>query len=393
MTLSFDFNTIVFMLAVLTFMLSGLLLLAGLNRGDAQGSRHWALANIMLSIGLAMSFTRFFLTHAWCFVLGAVLLTSGMGLQYVGLQKFKREAVTWWVPLSAVLAVFVLTVWFHAIQHDTQGRMIANSLVFAMLNIASARLLLVPAPEPLKTAYRFTGITFLLLAGTFIGRAILTYIEPAKTFGSLLFPPVGPHLFFIGNMMQMCLTFGFVLMMNYRLVTDLRVLAIRDPLTGILNRRSLEDEASYLLARCHRNEEVLTVMMIDVDHFKAINDEYGHQAGDEVLKHLVSLVNSTIRTGDYFARYGGEEFCVVLPLTTREEALVLAERLRQKYADTPIQIDGKVIQSTISIGLTDTFQAGVEFVNLVSLADQALYQAKRAGRNRVVLSTYPTITN
>ncbi|HEY8083976.1 MAG TPA: GGDEF domain-containing protein [Methylophilaceae bacterium] len=389
MSLIFDFNTIVFMVAVLTFMLSGLLLLAGLNRGDAQGSRHWALANILLSIGLAMSFTQFFLTHSWCFVFGAVLLTAGMSLQYVGLQKFKREPVTWWVPVSAVLAVFVMTMWFHAINHDTQGRMVANSLIYAAINIACARLVLVPAPAPLKTAYRFTGITFLALAGTMIGRAVLSYIEPSQSFVNQLFPPVSPRLFFVGSMMQMCLTFGFVLMMNYRLVTDLRVLAIRDPLTGILNRRSLEDEASYLLARCHRNSEVMTMMMIDVDHFKAVNDEYGHQAGDEVLKHLVNIVNTTIRTGDYFARYGGEEFCVMLPLTTKEEALVLAERLRQKYADTPIQFDSKSIQSTISIGLTDTHQSGVQFVNLVSLADQAMYQAKRAGRNQVVVSTHP----
>ncbi|HEY8084862.1 MAG TPA: GGDEF domain-containing protein, partial [Methylophilaceae bacterium] len=261
------------------------------------------------------------------------------------------------------------------------------------LNIACARLLLVDAPQPLRTAYRFTGITFLALAGTFIGRAILSYLEPAQSFGAQLFPPVSPRLFFVGSMMQMCLTFGFVLMMNYRLVTDLRVLAIRDPLTGILNRRSLEDEASYLLARCHRNDEVMTMMMIDVDHFKDINDEYGHQAGDEVLKKLVEIVNTTIRTGDYFARYGGEEFCVMLPLTTKEEALVLAERLRQKYADTSIQIDSKSILSTISIGLTDTHQAGVEFTTLVNLADQAMYQAKRAGRNRVVVSTHPTATN
>jgi diguanylate cyclase (GGDEF)-like protein len=390
MALSFDFNTIVFMVAVLTFMLSGLLLLAGLNRGDAQGSRYWALANILLCIGLAMSFTKFFLDNRWFFVLGAVVLTCGMGLQYVGLQKFKREAVTWWVPVTAVSLVLVQTVWFHALHQDAQGRMIANSLVYAAISIACARLLMVPAPAPLKTAYKFTAITFLALAGTLIGRAILTYIAPAQSFGEQPFPPISPRLFFFSSMLQMCLTFGFVLMMNYRLVTDLRVLAVRDPLTGVLNRRSLEDEASYLLARCDRNNETMTMMMIDVDHFKAVNDEYGHQAGDEVLKHLVATVNATIRTGDYFARYGGEEFCVMLPLTTKEEALVLAERLRQKYADTPTQIDSKSIASTISIGLTDTHQAGVEFANLVSLADQAMYQAKRAGRNRVVVSICPT---
>jgi diguanylate cyclase (GGDEF)-like protein len=389
MSLIFDFNTIVFMVAVLTFMLSGLLLLAGLNRGDAQGSRCWALANILLSLGLGMSFTKFFLSHTWFFVLGAVILTAGMGLQYVGLQKFKRETVNWWIPVLTVSLVLVQTVWFHAMHHDTQGRMIANSLVYAAINVACAKLVLIEAPQPLRTAYRFTGITFLALAGTFIGRAVLSYLAPSQTFDSQLFPPVSPRLFFVGSMMQMCLTFGFVLMMNYRLVTDLRVLAIRDPLTGVLNRRSLEDEASYLLARCDRNNEVMTMMMIDVDFFKAINDEHGHQAGDEVLKHLVGIVNATIRTGDYFARYGGEEFCVMLPLTTKEEALVLAERLRQKYADTPIEVSGKTIRSSISVGLTDTQQAGVGYDKLVSLADQAMYQAKQAGRNRVMLFAEP----
>jgi diguanylate cyclase (GGDEF)-like protein len=364
-------------------MLSGLLLLAGLNRGDAQGSRYWAAANILLCIGLGMSTSQQFLGQPWFFVLGALLFTGGMGLQYAGLQKFKREPVSWWL-LALVLSVVVLqTVWLHNIRHDIQARIIANSLVFAAINLASAKLLWVPAPQPLKTAYRFTAISFLIMVAILIIRAYMTYIEPAATFDAQILPPVTPRLFFVGSMMQMCLTFGFVLMMNYRMVTDLRVLAIRDPLTGILNRRSLEDEASYLLARCDRNNEVLTMMMIDVDHFKSVNDQHGHPAGDEVLKQLVAITNASIRTGDYFARYGGEEFCVMLPLTTREEALVLAERLRQRYAETTFLIGSKTLHSTISIGLADTRQAGVEFETLVSFADQAMYQAKQAGRNRV----------
>lgn len=381
--MNFDVGTMIFMVTVLTFMLSGLLLLAGLNRGDAQGSRHWAAANILLCIGSGMSSSPLFHSQPWFFLLGAILFTSGMGLQYVGLQKFKLEPVTWWVPALVLSLVVIQTIWFDNIRHDTQTRIIANSLVFAALNLASARLLWVPAPQPLKTAYRFTGISFLIMAAIFIIRSFMMYIEPATTFSAQVLPPVAPRLFFVGSMMQMCLTFGFVLMMNYRLVTDLRVLAVRDPLTGILNRRSLEDEASYLLARCDRNNEVLTMMMIDVDHFKSVNDQHGHPAGDEVLKQLVGITNASIRTGDYFARYGGEEFCVMLPLTTKEEALVLAERLRQRYAETPLEIGSKVLHSTISIGLADTLQTGVEFEALVSSADQAMYLAKQAGRNRV----------
>jgi diguanylate cyclase (GGDEF)-like protein len=312
-----------------------------------------------------------------------------MGLQYVGIQRFKREPVTWWVPALAIVLVFAQTVWFHAIYQHPQARILANSLVFAAINMACARLLLVPAPPPLRTAYRFTAISFLVLAGVFMGRVVAAIFAPAEIFTQHIFPAITPRLFFVGSMMQMCLTFGFVLMMNYRLVTDLRVLAVRDPLTGILNRRSLEDEASYLLARCDRNNEVLTLMMIDVDFFKSVNDQYGHQTGDEVLKQLVGVVNATIRTGDYFARYGGEEFCVMLPLTTKEEALVLAERLRQRYAETPFQVDARNIHSTISIGLTDTRQTGIEFRALVSAADQAMYQAKQAGRNRVEIYSAP----
>jgi diguanylate cyclase (GGDEF)-like protein len=307
-----------------------------------------------------------------------------MSLQYIGIQKFKRVRASWALPVVSVLMVFGVTVWFHVLHPNVHARAVLNSLIYAVINIACARLLLVPAAQPLKTAYRFTGTAFLILAAAFLYRAANIYFLSPDS-ADLHNLALSPGIFFIGSMTQMCLTFGFVLILNYRLVTDLQTLAVRDPLTGILNRRSLEDEAGYLLARCERNNETMTLMMIDVDHFKAVNDQYGHQVGDEVLMQLVEIVSATIRTGDYFARYGGEEFCVMLPLTTQDDALILAERLRQKYADAILIAGTYTIRSTISIGITDTQVAGLEFRTLVSYADQALYQAKKSGRNRVEL--------
>jgi diguanylate cyclase (GGDEF)-like protein len=129
---------------------------------------------------------------------------------------------------------------------------------------------------------------------------------------------------------------------------------------------------------------MLAIMMIDVDHFKVINDRYGHQAGDKVLQRLVAVAQTSIRRDDYFARYSGEEFCILLPFTTEEAARVLAERLRQAYAALTMVFGDVVLHSTISIGVADSSHVGLEFSALVSAADQAMYWAKQEGRNRVV---------
>jgi diguanylate cyclase len=124
--------------------------------------------------------------------------------------------------------------------------------------------------------------------------------------------------------------------------------------------------------------------MIDVDHFKSVNDKFGHPVGDEVLRRLVAVAEHSVRGDDYFARYGGEEFCVLLPTTNEEAASGLAERLRQAYADIKMEFGGKIFHSTISIGVADSLHVGSEFSALIAAADQALYRAKESGRNRVV---------
>ncbi|MGP1254937.1 MAG: diguanylate cyclase [Kiloniellales bacterium] len=161
--------------------------------------------------------------------------------------------------------------------------------------------------------------------------------------------------------------------------------ATTDPLTGIANRRTFMERARSELVRARRYSESLSVMVMDLDHFKAINDAHGHQAGDRVLIEVARRISKTVRDSvDVFARLGGEEFVVLMPETGLEGALNLGERLRAVIADTPVTQDGgPAIKVTTSVGAATLQPGDLAIDSLLNRADAALYQAKDAGRDRV----------
>jgi len=383
-----DNRTIMVMFAMLTLMFSGLLALAGLHAGSVSGIRQWAVANLCISLGLGLAYFYNIHTpgHDWALVLGSTLIAAGVSLQFTGIQAFKDNRSNWRIASLIVGVAFFQSIWFAVLHPDINARSIVNSLLFATVYAACARELLISIEPPLKTAYWFTGISFAVLSVVMLVRVMVIWLSYPEVYGLFGNMPLNPMSFFIGCMVQLCVTFGFVLMLDYRLVVDLQKIASRDMLTGALNRYRLEEEAERLWARCSRTGDMLAIMMIDVDHFKSVNDRYGHMAGDEVLRRLAVIAQASIRTDDYFARYGGEEFCVLLPSTTEKEALLLAERLRESYAAMAMTMSfgGETLKSTISIGVADSTQVGLQFSSLVAAADQALYRAKQEGRNRVV---------
>lgn len=165
-------------------------------------------------------------------------------------------------------------------------------------------------------------------------------------------------------------------------------LASHDPLTGLYNRRILEERLIDEMNRVRRYHDSLAIFMLDIDHFKVVNDKYGHQAGDEVLRHLSATIRKAIRKTDYAARYGGEEFTIVLPLTSIDEAEDLAERLRIRVAESPINIgEQQPLHITISIGVASASDDVSSWESLMEGADKALYQAKQGGRNQIKLAT------
>jgi diguanylate cyclase (GGDEF)-like protein len=156
-------------------------------------------------------------------------------------------------------------------------------------------------------------------------------------------------------------------------------------LTALPNRRALEDELNRSAARTARDGSWLSVLAMDVDHFKTLNDSHGHAAGDAVLSAVGRILIEQCRKGDMPARYGGEEFTVILPNTNPLGATVVAERIRRTFEASEICFDGKSLKITMSLGVASAQGANATPVApLAARADEALYSAKRGGRNRVV---------
>jgi diguanylate cyclase (GGDEF)-like protein len=173
---------------------------------------------------------------------------------------------------------------------------------------------------------------------------------------------------------------------------ELKRLAATDPLTGADNRRSFLEKAAYELLRSQRYEHAFALLMLDVDHFKSVNDTYGHKWGDQVLKAIVAKSLKTLRDTDLFGRIGGEEFAIILPESEAEAALEVGERLRQALSEISISSDKGSIKITVSIGLA-MMEAGNDTLEaILERADAALYKAKQAGRNKLVRGEIGTDT-
>ena len=170
------------------------------------------------------------------------------------------------------------------------------------------------------------------------------------------------------------------------LQAELREQAIRDPLTGLFNRRYLNETLDRELARAARENYPVSFIMSDIDHFKTINDTYGHPVGDIILKNLAAELTSHARVGDIICRHGGEEFLVILPGVSINTAHQIAERSRISFQESQISDGGFEIRATLSSGIAAFPENGTSSMDLIALADQAMYQAKSNGRNRVVIS-------
>ena len=163
---------------------------------------------------------------------------------------------------------------------------------------------------------------------------------------------------------------------------NLTDLAYRDTLTGLYNRHSFEQTLDKEWKRRHRYERPLSLIMIDIDHFKSVNDTHGHQKGDSVLKTVAGIIHDNIRSSDYPCRYGGEEMVVILPETENSSAVVTAEKLRRLVEAHVVEIEG--FKVTVSLGVSSCGGELEDPKDLIEKADKALYNAKSTGRNKVV---------
>jgi diguanylate cyclase (GGDEF)-like protein len=180
----------------------------------------------------------------------------------------------------------------------------------------------------------------------------------------------------------------FVLfMMTSDLAAEMKAIAVRDQLTGVLNRRGFSEQCDKIFSLAARRKLPVALILADIDKFKRINDEYGHEAGDEALRHFTRLLQVSRRREDVLARIGGEEFALILPGTTLDSAETVADMLRERAEIAPLTYKGKPIPMTASFGIASLQPVDRSMADVIVRADSALYRSKREGRNRVELES------
>ena len=261
-----------------------------------------------------------------------------------------------------------------------------NSGVLAWLSLSMARDLTLHARDSLRLRMPWLLALPLLLGMVAFGaRGLRALLAPESVQAEMVTHSalnVGSTIGFV--VLTLALHATLMALVTGRLVVELRRLSRHDGLTGLLNRRAIEEALDAQMQRSRRSGEVFALMMLDIDHFKAINDHYGHAVGDLALKHAALLLHGGLREVDRLGRYGGEEFLLLLPGLPLAQAQPVAERLRENLAARPLLHGGETIAVSVSIGIAEWNGDTAELPRVLAHADAALYRAKAAGRNRVV---------
>lgn len=377
-------------LVLVTLGMTLVLSMAAWHSGSEKGLRHWALGNLALTMGLVLNISQGLLHHSISQILAAGLMALGLSVIWLGVRAFKGASQPQAGPILATLLIMLLLFYFHYIHDNASARQATVNICLGVLALLSARELLVPASAPLRRAYWFTGSIMLLSGVGLLLRAALG-IESTLMANSETEVLQGlQHATLLGVMVaQIGMAGGFILMTHYRTMMALQQLSEHDALTGTLNRRSMHDQAQAVLNASQQQGLPATVVMVDADHFKRINDEFGHQIGDAVLCHLVSRIRQHMRSNDLLGRFGGEEFVLLLPGLDAGDAGKVAERIRLAVANHIDTISEQPVILSVSLGVAGTGLYGHDYTALVAAADSALYRAKALGRNRVEVCLEP----
>ena len=385
----FDLKTIIFMSMLLTFMLSMLLAITRTHHKEVHGPGYWAVGNLVIGLGMVLVLIQLDAPKV-IFLPSMALIGAGLSLYINGIQAFIGRKPDHRIPIIVFGLLALIDAYFMLIRHDMLLAIVLSAFIFSAIYFYSARLTFSRDEGVVGNLFWIVSSLYLLMALLMLGRAVYASQASAEIFESFATWPINAYTFMLGAVSQFFISSLFVLMLSYKLNQSLESIATIDGLTSILNRRGLEDAALKMQDMCKRINLSMTVILIDIDHFKKVNDKYGHLTGDDVLRHIAKVVAGILRSSDVFGRYGGEEFCAFLPNTTEGDAIGLAERIRAGVEASPLKLDRGPIKTTISIGVADSVRAGYDFKGLIAAADGALYSAKNGGRNQVV--SYTQIT-
>ena len=353
------------------------------NRG-ATWFGWWSASLLLGSMTSALFMLRQALENFLTLGVGNAILIAAFACCWQGARAFERRPPLWGATLAFPMAWLAATALLSATE-NVMTRIVMSSGAIAILLALSGLEFWRGRSEPLPSRWPVIAI-FASFALFIAARIPLIGVAPFP-FGAL---PMEPGYLGAFNLMMFAhtilLSVLFVSLSKERLELDQRTKAQTDPLTGALNRRAFMSRGERLLQRHAHERAPLCLLFLDLDHFKSLNDRFGHSGGDDVLMSFVGLVNACIRPTDFLFRIGGEEFCCLLPYTTTEQAHRVAERIRHQFEAAAISVAGTSVKATVSLGIASTEAIGYDLDTLMRRADKAVYAAKRAGRNRVMVA-------
>jgi diguanylate cyclase (GGDEF)-like protein len=373
-----DPTTILLMATLMAGAMSVVLYSSHLNfPKEIQGLRDWALALVLMVSGVVI-----FSLHGESNILllgSNVAIICGLGMMVVGTERFYDLRPSWWLFNSAWILIIIGLGYWLWIQPSFTTRVAFSSLLVFVLHVRAIYIIWKYGERHFSTW--FFGILILIESLMVLTRGILalTTTSDVNLMGTGAFASL---YLATTHLMTLLMTVGFMTVCTRRLQTTLERRSTLDPLTMVLNRRGFADIYAKEHALMRRENTTMTMLNIDIDYFKKINDSHGHSVGDRVLVDVAQMIAKALRASDHISRFGGEEFVVLLPATGLDRALHIAERiqvvLRAPRAEIP--------PYTVSIGVACQLDAEESLDGILVRADRALYSAKERGRDRIEVS-------
>lgn len=376
-------------IALVTLALLGINVLVGVwvsvVHPREEGPATWALANVLFATGVSVLMLRVPQQEPYVALFGNVILVTSYLLMWFGFLRFRLRTVPYYPAGIGLLAYVAAFAWFLLAQPDIVVRVSLTASTIALLCGLITWTMLYRIEAGLVQTQAFIGMLFGALGMLNLLRAVAAAtgaLQPSDFGGG----PLGAGIFVLPTIASMLAAATCILMLNQRLQQRLQVSAQTDPLTGLINRGLLDDLGRKEVARAKRHAYGLSIVVMEPDHFDAINSAHGYEAGDIVLRRLSMLATASLRQEDFIARLDESSFALLLPSTRMAGAQQMAERLRLEIAATAIETGGETLTLTASFGIAAFGLHGDDWNEMVQRAQMALYRAKTDGGNRIELA-------
>ncbi len=376
-----DVQTLSVVTVFITALLGALLVFAGLQNRTIRAPMWWGAAHIVNATGLGLLTTRGVAPDFFTLGLANALVLLGYGLTWTGARVFDGRPIRPYLVLLAPAAWMLLGL-IPGFAAAANLRIVIVSTALALFALMTAEEFWRGRDEPLMSRWP-SIIVLLAYAAALLARVPATLLTPAFADDSLLSGLSFALLAFGTLLFTVVMAFLQLNMTKERTELRHKINSLVDPLSGVANRRAFLDGAAGLLARQEIEREPLAVMLFDLDHFKQINDRFGHAVGDSVLQVFAGTATTTLGADVLFARIGGEEFAACMPVGDLDEAFAIADRVRRNFVAAAARFGNDDLLPSVSGGVTLGCDPQAKVLDLLSIVDRALYRAKEHGRNRV----------